>query len=219
MNPTLGAKKLAKLLLVNHKRVARVLKERNLNVQRKKRVRTRTEVERIPAPINVTQSNELWSVDFMCTRKTNAFRFMILNVVDVGTRVSPLMKIERSFTSMDVTDELEAVMRAKGRPKGIVTDNGAEFTSSHFTIWCRRNEIIHHLTNKGAPAENCFVESFNSCVRREVLDQNDFRSMNELRQKIEKWRRYYNEVRPHGSLNFESPENYIKLAENQKLAV
>lgn len=224
LNPTIGSKKIAKILSdeerINHKRIARILKENNLVTRRKKRSRNRiNNLERIPIPKNIESINTLWSIDFMCTRKINSFKFTLLNVIDIGTRVSPLMTIERSFTSVDVTDELEKAISAKGCPKGLVTDNGVEFTSTHFRLWCKRNGIIHHLTNKGSPSENCFVESFNSSVRREVLDANDFKSMNELRNKINKWREYYNKVRPHGSLNYESPENYIKLNQTMEMAV
>lgn len=155
----------------------------------------------------------------MCARKQNAFKFMLLNVIDNGSRVAPLMKLERSFTALDVTDELERAMEEYGKPLGIITDNGAEFTSTHFKIWCKRNIIVHYLTNKGSPAENAFVESFNSSVRREVLDSNDFKSMNELREKINKWHKYYNNERPHGSLSYQSPKNFIRYKETPELAV
>ena len=120
---------------------------------------------------------------------------------------------------MDVTEELDQAITERGKPSGIITDNGAEFTSTHFKIWCKRRCITHHLTNKGSPAENCFVESFNSCVRREVLDPNDFQTINKLRVKVEKWRKYYNEVRPHGSLSYQSPETYYRLKKHTDIAV
>lgn len=225
INPTIGAKKLAKLLSsedgqINHKRVSRILKENNLVIIKRRRNRQRiNNLERIPAPKNIQSINTLWSIDFMCTRKINSFKFTLFNVIDVGSRISPLMTIERSFTSVDVTDELNRAILKNGCPKAIITDNGVEFTSTHFRLWCKRNGIVHHLTNKGSPAENCFIESFNSSVRREVLDANDFKSMNELRIKIKNWREYYNKIRPHGSLNYQSPENYNTLQENLEIAV
>lgn len=221
---SLGAKKLAKLLSrgeirINHKKVARILKENGLGIVKKKRTRKDLVCERIPVPANVDQVGDVWSIDFMCMRNENAFRFMLFNVINVRSRVCPVMKVERTFTSYDVTDELEKAMERVGKPTGIITDNGTEFTSAHFRIWCRRNEIVHHLTNKGRPAENCYVESFNSSVRREVLDLNDFRTMNELRHKVEIWRKYYNSERPHGSLSYQSPENYNNLTKTLEVAV
>jgi putative transposase len=221
----MGAKKLAKTLStremkINHKRIARILQENGLGApKRKPRNRRIEELVRLPAPKDVEDANTLWSIDFMCTRKVNSFRFMILNIIDVGTRISPAMIVERSFTSCDVTEELDRAIDRCGKPSGIITDNGTEFTSTHFKIWCKRRGITHHLTNKGCPAENCFVESFNSSVRREVLNANDFETINKLRSKVESWRKYYNEVRPHGSLGYQSPEVYNRLRQTPEVAV
>ncbi len=216
----LGAKKLSCLVLlegkkVNHKRITRVIKENDLVIRYRRKPRVRNEtIERLPVPVGVEKLNDLWSMDFMCSRKINSFRFMLLNIIDVQSRQCTGMRVERSFMAVDVIDELERSIKCYGKPRGIVTDNGAEFTSVGFRLWCKKNQIIHYLTKVARPAENCFVESFNSCVRREVLDANDFSSINKLRLKIEDWREFYNKVRPHGSLNYTSPETYIKFAQN-----
>lgn len=221
----LGAKKLAKLLsneegITNHKRVARILKENDLVIRRKRRVRYRVNnIERLALPVKVKEVNCVWSIDFMCARKTNRFKFMIFNMIDVYSRQSPGMIVERSFTSLDVTSELEKAIVTYGKPLGIITDNGVEFTSTNFRNWCKRNNIIHYLTNKASPAENSYVESFNSSVRREVLDENDFNNINALRQKVGSWREFYNKERPHGSLGYNSPENYINIEKTRKQSV
>ena len=129
------------------------------------------------------------------------------------------MVVERSFTSLDVTQELDRSIEAKGKPKGIVTDNGVEFTAGHFKRWCKAHGITHYLTNKASPAENSYVESFNSSVRREVLDANNFENISSLRRKIANWKSFYNERRPHGSLGYLSPEQYINFEKNQKKSV
>lgn len=212
---TLGAKKLAKLLsssgkVVNHKRVARLLRENDLRSSRHRRTRRETpNLIRLPIPIAIRELNQVWSIDFMVARKRNSFKFMLLNCMDIKSRVSPVMSIERSFTSIDVTDELEKSMKKYGRPQGIITDNGTEFVAYHFRAWCKRNKITHYLTQKNSPAQNCYIESFNSCVRREVLDSNDFNSISELRKKVDEWRTFYNNQRPHGSLDYASPLEYL----------
>lgn len=221
----LGAKKLAKLMStsekkVNHKRVARLLRENNLTVKQKvKRHRSTNSVERLPLPVEAKKRTGIWSIDFMCSRKNNAFRFMLLNMVDITSKQSPGMVIERSFTSLDVTQSLEDAIKLYGKPEGLITDNGVEFTATNFRVWCKRNKIVHYLTNKASPAENCFVESFNSCVRREVLDINEFKNISELRESVRHWREFYNKHRPHGSLGYLSPEEYIRVQINRKQSV
>jgi putative transposase len=218
----LGAKKLARMISspherINHKRVARILRQNNMSVRRKKRRRYRmTNLERLPIPSNASAREGVWSIDFMCSRKASSFRYMILNMVVITMRNCPGIIVERSFTSQDVTENLSEAFKTHGKPKGLITDNGAEFTATNFRVWCRRNNITHYLTNKSSPSENSFVESFNSCVRREVLDETDFTNISELRRTLENWRLFYNEQRPHGSLGYLSPDQYVMVQQNRK---
>jgi transposase InsO family protein len=52
----------------------------------------------------------------------------------------------------------------------------------------------------GSPWENRYCESFNGTLRDELLNDEIFYSLNEARIVVERWRREYNEIRPHSSL-------------------
>jgi len=52
----------------------------------------------------------------------------------------------------------------------------------------------------GLPVQNAFIESFNSRLRDECLNEHMFVSLSEAREIIEAWRHDYNHVRPHSSL-------------------
>ncbi|OYZ21017.1 MAG: hypothetical protein B7Y39_10055 [Bdellovibrio sp. 28-41-41] len=56
--------------------------------------------------------------------------------------------------------------------------------------------------------QNAFIESFNSRLRDECLNEEIFRNLEDAKKKIEKWRRYYNEKRPHTSLDFKTPSEF-----------
>ncbi len=53
-------------------------------------------------------------------------------------------------------------------------------------------------------------ESFNGSFRDECLNTHWFLSLNDVREKIETWRRDYNEFRPHSALDNMTPEEYVK---------
>ena len=59
------------------------------------------------------------------------------------------------------------------------------------------------LLNKTA-----FIESFNSRLREECLNEQVFRSLDDARRKIEQWRNEYNRARPHSSLGYVAPEEF-----------
>jgi putative transposase len=67
----------------------------------------------------------------------------------------------------------------------------------------------------GSPWENGYNESFNGTLRRELLSREQFDTLLEAQVMIERWRREYNEVRPHSGLNYRppAPEAYVMFEE------
>jgi putative transposase len=59
--------------------------------------------------------------------------------------------------------------------------------------------------------QNAFIESFNSRLRDECLNEHVFLSLAEARQTIEAWRYDYNHLRPHGSLGALTPNEFATL--------
>ena len=97
--------------------------------------------------------------------------------------------------------------RERGRPENLRSDNGPELTSRHFLAWCveRKIQLVH--IEPGRPMQNGRVESFQGKFRDECLNVSWFRNLWEAREKVETWRREYNQVRPHSSLGYQTPES------------
>jgi len=66
------------------------------------------------------------------------------------------------------------------------------------------------FSRAGKPTDNALVESFNGTLRDECLNINWFLSMEDTREKIERWRVDYNEFRPHSSLGDLTPQQYAE---------
>lgn len=75
--------------------------------------------------------------------------------------------------------------------------------------WLTRSHIDTALIDPGKPWQNATNESFNDKFRDECLSLEWFRSRAEARVLIEAWRRHYNEVRPHSSLGYLTPREFI----------
>ena len=97
-------------------------------------------------------------------------------------------------------------------PQQIVVDHGTEFTSRVVDQWAFAQRVEMYFITPGKPTENAFIESFNGKFRDECLNENWFISLPEARQKIEAWRRDYNQVRPHSSLGYQTPEEFAAQA-------
>ena len=71
--------------------------------------------------------------------------------------------------------------------------------------WLARIGVKTLFIEPGSPWENGYVESFNGRLRDELLAREQFDTLLEAKVLIERWRRHYNTVRPHGSLGYRPP--------------
>lgn len=195
--------------VVNHKRVWRVYQPAGLSVKRRKRKR----LQRIGRPLEpVTQANEEWAIDFVSDALATGRVIRVLSVLDAYTRQCLALEADTSFASRRVTRVLEKAMREYGWPRRIRCDNGPELTSRHFLAWTmeRRIELVH--IQPGRPMQNGRVESFHGKLRDECLNVSWFRNLFDARSKIARWRREYNEERPHTALGYLTPAEAARRA-------
>ncbi|MFC6617212.1 IS3 family transposase [Deinococcus radiophilus] len=164
-------------LNVNHKRVYRIYRAEGLAVRKKER-RKLNVGERQQKP-QVSAPNQRWSLDFMTDQLASGQRFRVLNVVDDFTRECLVMQAGTSITGHDVVTALEAVVRFRGAPQAITTDNGPEFTGRALELWTHKCDIMHHFIRPGKPVENAYIESFNGRVRDECLNLHWFQNLDQ----------------------------------------
>ena len=103
---------------------------------------------------------------------------------------------------------LDWVARERGLPEKIRVDNGSEFTSKVLDQWAYSNNVRLDFSRRGKPTDNGLIEAFNGRLRAECLNENWFMSIDDARQKVEAWRRHYNEERPHSALGNLSPREF-----------
>ena len=96
-------------------------------------------------------------------------------------------------------------------PRVIRVDQGTEFTSNAFMDWAYEKGIELQFTSVGKP--NQLIESFNSRCRDEVLNDHVFFSLEDAREKIDKWHWDYNNFNPHSSLGMKTPAEFAKEQE------
>lgn len=112
--------------------------------------------------------------------------------------------------SLTVIKALEDLKLTRGTPKSIVLDNGPEYIANATKEWALKASVKLNYIPPGKPTKNAFIESFNGKFRDECLNQNAFINIKEAQILIEQWRQYYNKKRPHSSLGYKSPEEYVK---------
>ena len=103
-------------------------------------------------------------------------------------------------------------MAERGKPQAVRCDNGPELTSRHFLAWCveRQIELVH--IQPGKPTQNAHVESFHGRLREECLNVSWFQNLFDARRQIAAWRIDYNQIRPHSSLGYRTPQEFAAQA-------
>ena len=148
-------------------------------------------------------------MDFVADGLATGRALRIFTLIDSFTRECLALEVDSCLSSRRVTRVLDWVIQQRGAPEAIRCDNGPEFTSRHFLSWCEDHRIRAVYIQPGRPMQNGYVESFNGRLRDECLNANWFATMTDARQKIESWRRDYNEERPHSSLDYRSPHQFV----------
>lgn len=191
----------------NHKRVYRVYTELRLNIRRRLR-------RRIPARVKQalhqpTAANQVWSVDYMSDTLWSGRKFRLLNIIDDYNREVLHIEADTSLPTARLIRCLEYLEEFRGLPKMMRVDNGPEFISSKLDIWCKDRQIELVFIQPGKPMQNGYVERCNGNIRKELLNAYVFRTLSEVRELAEEWRQDYNCSRPHASLGYVPPIEYI----------
>jgi transposase InsO family protein len=127
--------------------------------------------------------------------------------VQQRTRESGTFVIDPRFSDRgeDVVQVLERTCAEIGYPKMIRVDQGSEFVSHDLDLWAYARDVTLDFSRPGKPTDNAYIEAFNGRFRAECLNQHWFLTLADAREKMEDWRRYYNEDRPHGALGHKPP--------------
>ena len=193
---------------INRKKLYRLYHEERLMVRRR---RGRKRALGTRAPMTLPNAiNQRWSLDFVSDALSDGRRFRILCIVDDFSRECLATVVDTSLGGVRVVRELEQLAFERRTPRVIVSDNGTELTSCAVLRWAT-GRLDWHYIEPGKPVQNAFIESFNSKLRDECLNEHVFLNLAEARETIEAWRYDYNHIRPHGSLGALTPTEFAML--------
>jgi putative transposase len=167
-----------------------------------------------PRPQAPCGPNQVWSYDFVFDHCANGQQLKCLTVTDEFTKEGLAIDVDGRIRSPRVIEVLSRLVSARGAPTFLRSDNGPEFVSKALLSWIVAQGIGTALIEPGKPWQNGVTESFNGKFRDECLSLEWFRSRAEAKVIIETWRRHYNEVRPHSSLGYLTPNEFVARRAN-----
>jgi putative transposase len=195
-------------LTMSADRAYRIWKKAGLQVPRR-RPRRRVATGR-PRPLPATGVNQVWAYDFVFDACANGQQLKCLTVIDEFTRECLAIDVAGSLRSGRVIEVLSKLVSVRGAPTYLRSDNGPEFVSRAILQWLQQAEIETAAIDPGKPWQNGMNESFNGKFRDECLGMQWFKNRIDAKVVIEDWRKMYNGVRPHSSLQNLTPTEYAR---------
>src|SRR5690242_4011441 len=119
--------------------------------------------------------------------------------------------VRHGMTAKAVSTVLAGVVRERGSPAQLRSDNGPEFIAQAIRAWMGEAGLETLYIAPGAPWANGYAASFNSKVRDELLNAEEFGSVLEAQVLAKEWRQEYNHVRPHSSLGYRTPAEFREM--------
>jgi putative transposase len=149
--------------------------------------------------------NDVRAMDFVHVLLALGKKLRILTIVDTHSRYCPATDVRFQYHGEDVVQTLERICTKVGYPKTIRVGNGSEFISRDLDLWAYSKQVMLDFSRPGKPTNNGFIEAFNSKLRSECLNAHWFMNLSDAVEKLDDWRRHYNDNRRHSAIGYNVP--------------
>jgi transposase InsO family protein len=199
-----------------------ILHERGLNLRRRPRAtRTTDSRHNLPTYPNLVKSvipmrpNHIWVsdityIEIQDSGSPSGYRFVFLTIVMdayskriLGWYVAPTLEAAYSIKALE--------MATKTLPEGFDgtlihhSDRGTQYASAGYIKVLNANRIVPSMTEDGNPKDNAMAERVNNTVKNELLHGQTFTSIKQAAVAVRKAVKFYNEERPHSSIDMLTP--------------
>jgi transposase InsO family protein len=210
---------------VNHKRVARVMREHGIRgYQRRRRVRTtipEPSGHKVPDLLNrdftAPAPNQRYVGDITYLPLADGTNLYLATVIDCFSRRLTGWAVADHMRTSLVQDALNDAARTRGGRRALTgavfhSDHGSVYTSKDYARLCGQLGVTQSMGAVGTSADNAMAESFNATLKREVLqDAACWADEATCRRDIFRWLVRYNTRRRHSWCRYHSPATFEAL--------
>jgi putative transposase len=153
----------------------------------------------------IVRPNQVWAADITYIPMRRGFLYMVV-VLDWYSRKVLSWRISNTLTTDFCIEVLEEAIARYGVPEIFNTDQGSQFTSDEFTSLLKENGIQISMDGKGSWRDNVFVERLWRTIKYEEVYLHAYGSMNDATAHLRTYLEFYNQRRPHQSLDGSTPD-------------
>ena len=157
-----------------------------------------------------TASNQIWVSDITYIETVND-GFMYLHLVTdlysrkiMGWCLSPTLHAEYTLKALEM-----AIRNAGCSLTGLIhhSDRGCQYCCERYVSLLKSSGMLISMTQSGDPLENAVAERVNGIIKNEWLMHENIMDGNIALKRISEIVNIYNNIRPHASLNYLTPES------------
>ena len=201
--------------VVNHKKVARMMREQGWQCRRVRRGKPNPSAspgrhENLTRGLLCTGINQIWGADITYIRLPEGFVYLAI-VLDLYSRRIIGWDLSRSLgTGLVLAAFRQARVRRRPSPGCIHhSDRGCQYASEEYLSVLSKAGFRISMSRPGTPYDNAAVESFMKTLKTEDIEPNDYQTIGELRRGIRAYiEANYNRQRLHSSLGYRSPVEF-----------
>jgi putative transposase len=156
--------------------------------------------------LTIERPNQVWGIDITYLRMGKGFMYLF-NIIDWYSRKVIDYELSNTLEKGFVLKCLRRAFRSC-RPEIINSDQGSHFTNADYLELLDKEGVKVSMDGKGRATDNSRTERYFRSLKYECIFLNEFDNPRALRKGIDRYVQFYNQERPHQSLNYAKPEQF-----------
>ena len=200
---------------VSTKRIAAIMQELGLQSIRpdaKKQYKKQQQYKKqnlLERQFTADHPNQIWVSDITYF-KVNDYWMYLCIILDLFSRRIVGYRVSRNASTNLVTSTFRTAFRERGNPSSLTfhSDRGKQYTSAAFTALLQKCEVKQSFSATARPHDNAVAETFFASFKKEEAYRREYTSEQSYRKSVEQYIRFYNELRPHRTLKYKTPQAF-----------
>lgn len=214
-HPFFGSRKMRDYLVrlgheVNRKRVQRLMRLMGLEsiAPRKKRTTVPDKVHKVYSyllrDLLIDRPNQVWCSDITYVPIRGGFVYLTA-VMDWYSRYVLSWEVSITMDDSFCVSALDRALRRYQKPEIFNTDQGSQYTGAAFTGVLKSHHVQISMDGKGRVTDNIMIERLWRSLKYEDIYIKDYQTVAELVEGLRNYFDFYNNSRPHHTLNGRTP--------------
>lgn len=204
---------------VSEKTVAELMREMNLYSISKTSKRDYTKWRKgenknvLQQNFHTDSPNQVWVSDVTAFKLNEKYYYTCV-IIDLFSRKIVAYKTSKTNSTQLITKTFKEAYASRKPDRGLIfhSDRGAAYISFAFQKCLKGLGVTQSFSRSGKPHDNAVSESFFSYMKKEELYRRKFTTEPEYLRSIDTYISFYNEKRPHATLQYKTPNKMEEIA-------